>query len=366
MNELLMDKEMSAESKYLFIVLSYLMEEQDQSYRATIEKLADRIGTSKTMVSMSLRFLSKKELISWTLDGNGYLELDFRRSFDSLPDESLNKVIKEIISDGKLRKRQIVKGNDGNQVVNQDSLSIQEFLLVFYLFNNMNDNFWVCGLSLKIMSTVISKSTQTAKRIFKSLNDKMSKFLDGERLIVYYSPGVKNNYGTFCSLCRLNPVLLGLNYFKEEVMSNLNSLQGNGTLPIWLSKKLTRREKYVWDDIYYCMSPQKHAFYLKIIEVVLSRVFELSYIKDGKVIKPDYHQIIRDEVLNDLFFSMFSRKNITMSRLWSYRVIIRSAEAKFKPLLSYLSKTSSVRNVLDTNYVVISLSSQSTTMYFFK
>lgn len=241
MNELLMDNEMSAESKYLFIVLSYLMEEQDQSYRATIEKLADRIGTSKTMVSTSLRSLSKKELISWTLDENGYLELDFQRSFYSLPDENLNKVIKEIISDGKLRKRQIVKGNNGHQIVNQDFLSIQEFLLVFYLFNNMNDNFWVCGVSLKVMSTVISKSTQTAKRIFKSLNYKMLKFLDDEMLIVYYSPGVKNDYGTFCSICRINPVLLGLNCFKrEEVMSNLPFFQGNSTLPTWLSKKLLR------------------------------------------------------------------------------------------------------------------------------
>ncbi|WP_447076039.1 hypothetical protein [Vibrio alginolyticus] len=367
MNELLLDNEMSAESKYLFIVLSYLMEEQDQSYRATIEKLADRIGTSKTMVSTSLRSLSKKKLISWTLDENGYLELDFQRSFYSLPDENLNKVIKEIISDGKLRKRKIVKGNNGHQVVNQDFLSIQEFLLVFYLFNNMNDNFWVCGVSLKVMSTVISKSTQTAKRIFKSLNYKMLKFLDDEMLIVYYSPGVKNDHGTFCSICRINPVLLGLNCFKrEEVMSNLPFFQGNSTLPTWLSKKLTKREIKVWDAIHYDINPQKYDFYLKVIEVVLSRIFELSYIKDGKVIKPDNHTIVREEVLNDLLFSMFSKKNITMSRLWSYRVIIRAAEVSFERLLSYLSNTDDVHELLSTNHMVVSFCDESTTLSLFK
>ncbi|EGR0268673.1 hypothetical protein FMH15_18775 [Vibrio alginolyticus] len=186
-------------------------------------------------------------------------------------------------------------------------------------------------------------------------------------LIVYYSPGVKNDYGTFCSICRINPVLLGLNCFKrEEVMSNLPFFQGNSTLPTWLSKKLTKREIKVWDAIHYDINPQKYDFYLKVIEVVLSRIFELSYIKDGKVIKPDNHTIVREEVLNDLLFSMFSKKNITMSRLWSYRVIIRAAEVSFERLLSYLSNTDDVHELLSTNHMVVSFCGESTTLSLFK
>lgn len=36
-NELLMDNEMNAQNKYLFIALSYLVEEQDKTYKTTIE-----------------------------------------------------------------------------------------------------------------------------------------------------------------------------------------------------------------------------------------------------------------------------------------------------------------------------------------
>ncbi|WP_228772223.1 hypothetical protein, partial [Vibrio parahaemolyticus] len=83
-------------------------------------------------------------------------------------------------------------------------------------------------------------------------------------------------------------------------------------------------------------------------------------------IKPDNHTIVREEVLNDLLFSMFSKKNITMSRLWSYRVIIRAAEVSFERLLSYLSNTDDVHELLSTNHMVVSFCDESTTLSLFK
>lgn len=55
-----------------------------------------------------------------------------------------------------------------------------------------------------------------------------------------------------------------------------------------------------------------------------------------------------------------------MSRLWSYRVIIRAAEVSFERLLSYLSNTDDVHELLSTNHMVVSFCGESTTLSLFK
>ncbi|MEZ9185173.1 hypothetical protein AB4158_13345 [Vibrio splendidus] len=106
MNELLMDNEMNAQNKYLFIALSYLVEEQDKTYKTTIEKLAKKIGTSQTMITTSLRTLKNKELISLSFSYEYEIEVRIIKYFPVSFDEKLNKFIEDIILDAKLRKRQ--------------------------------------------------------------------------------------------------------------------------------------------------------------------------------------------------------------------------------------------------------------------
>ncbi|MFA0710890.1 hypothetical protein AB4615_05580 [Vibrio splendidus] len=367
-NELLMDNEMNAQNKYLFIALSYLVEEQDKTYKTTIEKLAKKIGTSQTMITTSLRTLKNKELISLSFSYEYEIEVRIIKYFPVSFDEKLNKFIEDIILDGKLRKRQIVPGSVGKQIINKNKISIEETLLVYWLFNNINQRFWVCGLSLKVISIVISKSTQTAKRLLNSINDRMSYYLNGDDFIVYYSPGMKNHYGTFHSLCKLNPVLLGFDCLRkhEIIRISLPLFKGSSILPVWLSKELNSKEIKAWYLMHDYINPQTKEFYLNLIEVILSRFFELSYVSDGKRLKPNYKKVLRDKVLNEQFFSMFPKRNITMTRVMSYLVLIRAAEVTFERLLSYLSRTDEIHELLSAEHVAITFLDESTTLCLFK
>ncbi|MEZ8411269.1 hypothetical protein AB6C71_00805 [Vibrio splendidus] len=365
MNELLMDNEMNAQNKYLFIALSYLVEEQDKTYKTTIEKLAKKIGTSQTMITTSLRTLKNKELISLSFNYEYEIEVRIIKCFPVSFDEKLNEFIKDIILDGKLRKRQILTGNAGKQIINKNKISIEETLLVYWLFNNMNQRFWVCGLSLKVISRVISKSMQTAKRLLKSINNRMSHYLNGIELIVYYSPGMKNKYGTFHSLCKLNPILLGFDFLiKEDFMRNrLNLFKGSVILPPWLSKELNHKEIKTWYLMHDYINAQTKEFYLNLIEVILSRIFELSYVSDGEIFKPDCNKVIKDEVLKEQFFSMFSKRNITITSVKSYLVLIRAAEVTFERLLSSLCIN---YEILSAEHAAITFLDDSTTVSLFK
>ncbi|MEZ9078292.1 hypothetical protein AB4499_18970 [Vibrio cyclitrophicus] len=368
MNQLLMDNEMGAESKYLFIALSYLIQEHDKTYKTAVDKLAKKIGTSKTMIITSLRILKKKELISFDFECEYEIEVKVIKPFQVSFDPRLNKIIENIILDGKLRKRQIVTGGVGKQIINKNKISIEEILLVCWFFNNMDKRFWVCGLSLKVISIVTSKSTQTARRLLNSINDRMSHYLNGDDLIVYYSSGMKNHYGTFHSLCKLNPVLLGFDFFrKDEIISvSLPLFIGSNILPTWLIKGLNNKEIKYWCLMHDSNNHQIKSFYLKLIEVILSRFFELSYFSDGKMLKPICKQVIRDQVLSERFFSMFSKKNITMTRVMSYLVLIRVAEVIFERLLSYLGRNGEIHDILSAEHVAITFLDESTTLSLFK
>ncbi|MFS1902523.1 hypothetical protein BCU43_014330 [Vibrio lentus] len=267
-----------------------------------------------------------------------------------------------------MRKRQIVPGSIGKQIINKNKISIEETLLVYWLFNNINQRFWVCGLSLKVISIVISKSTQTAKRLLNSINDRMSYYLNGDDFIVYYSPGMKNKYGKFHSLCKLNPILLGFDFLiKEDFMRNrLNLFKGSVILPPWLSKELNHKEIKTWYLMHDYINAQTKEFYLNLIEVILSRIFELSYVSDGEIFKPDCNEVIRDEVLKEQFFSMFSKRNITITSVKSYLVLIRAAEVTFERLLSSLCINYEIHEILSAEHAAITFLDDSTTVSLFK
>ena len=368
MNDFLMSSKLSAESKYLFIVLSYLMVEQGERQRLGVKELLDIVGMSKTTFLTCIHSLKKGEFLTFSMDDEVSVEIELIENLNGFLYYGSGSIIKNILLSGSIRKRRIVKGNRGPQIINERSLSVQECLMVVYFLYNMNPTCWVKGVSLKNMSLVVSKSRQTARRIFRSLNDKMACYIGGDIFVIYDAPGLKTEYGTFYSFCRLNPKVLGFELFRIEEISPTNLLfsRDNNRLPTHLKKDFTCRESKIWGFINCDASVQRYSFHLSVIEVVMSRLFELAYIKEGEVIRPRFDQILRDEILLEILFSQLSKTNVTLSSLRSYRVLVKAAEVSFDFCLQYFTKYYGNRDLLSAKCVIVLISDEGLRLSFLR